>query len=339
MPELPEVETVVRGLKNKIEDHAIVAFDIRDNKVVRATEQDLVGRRVSRVWRRAKNIIFDLIDGDGSFDSKKSGSAQDFGEKALLFHLKMTGQLIWEKCAGEKDFCLRNRSGLSAKSDQTIGLLADGGPARNATQRFAGGHPDKAWLEKLPNKHTRAIFTFDDGGTLYFNDIRRFGYLKPLKNGRNGAPAYDGVFELLGPEPLEDGLTPKYLQKMAERFPNRKIKQFIMDQTIIAGVGNIYADEALFAARIAPMRLAKDINKNEWPKLIKSIRDALQQGIKYGGSSSENFVDAFGQQGKAHEYLKVYRKTGERCPNRCGGIIERTVIGGRGTHWCPACQR
>lgn len=295
MPELPEVETIVRGLRTKVEGRTIVSFKDRDSKVVQILSSDVLGRKIIKIWRRAKNIIFDLNDGS-----------------AIIFHLKMTGQLIWEKDAGHSDFLLRNRKG--------------------------GGHPDKAWLEKLPNKHTRAIFKFDDGSVLYFNDVRRFGYVKristqELMNGRTQELLKIGV------EPLGEGLTIEYLEKMVKRYPNRKIKQFLLDQSIIAGIGNIYADESLFQAGIKPTRLAKDSNKLEWQKLIISVKQVLEQGIKYGGSSSENFVDAFGQQGRAHEYLKVYRKTGQPCPNNCGGSIKRIVLGGRGTHFCPKCQK
>lgn len=232
---------------------------------------------------------------------------------ALIFHLKMTGQLIWEKCEGEKSFCLRNRKG--------------------------GGHPDGAWLEKLPNKHTRAIFYFDDESVLYFNDIRRFGWIKVIQRSKIKDQNYGALFNNIGVEPLEGELAPEYLAEMAKRYPNRKIKQFIMDQSIIAGVGNIYADESLFEAKIKPVRLASKVTKKEWEKLIIAIQEVLKQAIDFGGSSSENFVDAFGKQGEAHEHLKVYRKTGQKCPNDCGGAIERIVIGGRGTHFCPKCQK
>jgi len=290
VPELPEVETVVRGLKTKLKGREIVSFEDCDNKVVQISERDIADKKIDNIWRRAKNIIFDLNDGT-----------------SLIFHLKMTGQLIWEKCQGEQSFCLRNRAG--------------------------GGHPDRAWLENLPNKHTRAVFYFDDESVLYFNDIRRFGYIKKTEK--------NDIEKLLnsGVEPLEKDMTSEYLQTMAKRFPNRKIKQFIMDQSIIAGIGNIYADEALFESKIKPMRLAGKLKKDEWSVLVESIQNVLRIAIDFGGSSSENFVDAFGQQGEAHEHLSVYRKTGQPCPNSCGGSIERTVIGGRGTHWCRKCQK
>lgn len=139
MPELPEVETIKRGLQKTIVGKRIVGFDDRDNKVVRIKKSDIIDAKINDIERRAKIIIMKL---DSGID--------------LIFHMKMTGQLIWENCAGETDFCLRNRVG--------------------------GGHPDKAWLEKLPNKHTRAIFTFDDKSVLYFNDIRRFGWIKSTNN-------------------------------------------------------------------------------------------------------------------------------------------------------------
>lgn len=312
MPELPEIETIKRGLAKAIIGRKIVAFDDRDAKVVQIKKEEIVGSRIKDIWRRAKIVIFELISDKGSFDSKKPGSAQDFGEKALLFHLKMTGQMIWEACSGEKDFCLRNRKG--------------------------GGHPDKAWLEKLPNKHTRAIFKFDDGSVMYFNDIRRFGWIRKAKTKELKNQKTKELMNL-GVEPLGSELTTEYLTKMAKRFPGRKIKQFIMDQSIIAGIGNIYADEALFDAKIKPMRLVKNIKKSEWTVLIQSIKKVLEKGIKYGGSSAENFVDAYGQQGKAHEKLLIYRKTGSPCPGDCGGVVERTVIGGRSTHWCSKCQK
>ena len=296
MPELPEVETIKRGLERTIVGKKIVGFEDRDKKVVQIKKSDVVGAKIKKIDRRAKIIII-YLDNDQN----------------LMFHMKMTGQLIWEQNCGESDFYLRNRKG--------------------------GGHPDKAWLEKLPNKHTRAIFKFDDGSVLYFNDIRRFGWVRTQNKILNIKNQIDQTFAHLGVEPLGNDLTVEYLEKMAARYPIRKIKQFILDQTIIAGVGNIYADEALYDARLAPTRLSKDITSNELAVLIASIKKVLNQAIKHGGSSSENFVDAFGQQGRAHEHLKVYQKTGQKCPSACGGIVERIVIGGRGTHFCPSCQK
>ena len=142
----------------------------------------------------------------------------------------------------------------------------------------------------------------------------------------------------LGVEPFSKDFTDEYLIEKANRYPKRKIKQFVLDQTIIAGVGNIYADESLFRAGILPTRLVSNIQKHEWQKIINGIIKSLNIGLKYGGSSEENYLNAEGEAGTAHLYLKVYRKTGQKC-SKCGGKIQRIVLGGRGTHFCSNCQR
>jgi formamidopyrimidine-DNA glycosylase len=222
----------------------------------------------------------------------------------------MTGQLIWEACPGETEFCLKK-------------------------SRVAGGHPSPDWVAKLPNKHTRAIFSFDNKSVLFFNDVRRFGYLKLYKKSELKEIA---ELKKLGPEPFSKEFNIKYLIKRAEKIPNRKIKQFIIDQEIISGVGNIYVDEALFYAGILPTRAVKDISKTEWQKIIQSITKALELGLKYGGSSEDTYVDAFGNPGTMNNHTKVYRKKGQPC-GKCGTKVERIVLGGRGTHFCPVCQK
>lgn len=294
MPELPEVETVRRGLADKITGKKIMGFESRDVKVVQIDKKDIIGAKILDVARKAKMLIFELDN-----------------DKSILIHMKMTGQLIWEKCEGEKDFCLRNRT--------------------------AGGHPSKDWVEKMPGRHTRAIFSFDDKSVLYFNDLRRFGYIRiypteELKNLRTKE------LSNLGVDPFSKELSIKYLAEKAKRVPTRLIKLFIMDQSIIAGIGNIYADEALFYAGIIPTKKAKSLKKVEWQKLIYGIIKALELGLKYGGSSSDTYVNAEGIAGEAHKHLNVYRKTGEAC-KKCGTQVKRIVLGGRGTHYCPLCQK
>ncbi|MFA7244484.1 MAG: bifunctional DNA-formamidopyrimidine glycosylase/DNA-(apurinic or apyrimidinic site) lyase [Patescibacteria group bacterium] len=295
MPELPEVETIRKGLVAKIKGKTISDFESRDSKVVQLKPEDVIGAKILNVDRIAKMLLFKL-------DSKKS----------ILIHMKMTGQLIWEKCAGEKEFCLRNRT--------------------------AGGHPSKDWHEKMPGKYTRAIFHFDDESVLYFNDLRRFGYVRSysteeLKNLKTKELANIGI------DPFSSEFSVEYLKNRAKKIPNRPIKLFLMDQSIIAGIGNIYADESLFCAGIIPTRKVKDIKDAEWKKIISGIIKSLKLGLKYGGSSADTYVKADGTPGEAHKHLKVYRKTGENCPKKCGGKIKRITLGGRGTHFCPACQR
>jgi len=314
MPELPEVETIRRGLQKTIVGEKIKRFESRDSKVVQFAPKDIEGYFVGAIERRAKILIFLL-----STSLKPSPSkGEDVGGKALLCHLKMTGQLIWEECAGGKEHCLKK-------------------------SRIAGGHPSPDWIAKLPNAYTRAILRFDDKSVLFFNDLRRFGYMKLYDTNE-----LDNIPELkkLGPEPFDfvqgkpsKDFTVEYLIRRAAKIPNRKIKQFITDQEIISGVGNIYVDEALFYAGISPLRLVKNIQKSEWQEIIQSIKKALELGLKYGGSSEDTYVDAFGNQGIMGDHTKVYRKTGQPCPNGCGGVVKRITLGGRGTHFCQTCQK
>jgi formamidopyrimidine-DNA glycosylase len=304
MPELPEVETIRRGLESKIIGLKIVSFDVRDKKVVQVGPEEIVNSKIKDIRRRAKMLIFDLDN-----------------EKSLLFHLKMTGQLIW---SSQREIPLRGRA-VQGMTDNKK------------------GRPYLDWVAQLPNVYTRAVFTFDDKSALFFNDLRRFGYLKLYSTSE-----LDKIKELkdIGPEPFDprsgqvsSEFTVDYLKSQALKKLNWKIKQFITDQTIIAGVGNIYVDEALYYAGIMPTRLIKDISDEEWQKIHSGIIKALEIGLKYGGSSADTYVDAFGNQGEAHEHVNVYRCTGQPCPKKCGGVVKRIVIGGRGTHYCPECQK
>lgn len=221
--------------------------------------------------------------------------------KSLIIHLKLTGQLVYHKDGSRATF----------------------------------GHPIPFAGTTLPAKTTHVIFTFSDGSVLYFNDMRKFGYIKVVKT--------DEVDNLkvvreFGPEPF----TPEFtLNKFKEILSKKKkpIKLVLMDQTIIAGVGNIYANEALFLAKIHPQRKANELSEKEAEKLYQDLLEVLKKGIKYGGSSENAYVNALGEKGQMQEHFKAYGRQGESCPNHCGGIIKRITLGGRGTFFCPACQR
>ncbi len=288
MPELPEVEIVKRGLESKILGREIVEVEIRAKKLFSGEVSDVVGSKAKSISRHAKMIEVDLSNG-----------------KALLIHLKMTGQLIFDKKPGDK------------------------------CERMAGGHPSNDWVADLPNKFTHVIFKFKDGSVLYFNDLRKFGYIKVFDQDK-----IKDTRELkgLGPDPFTKELTEEYLMSVISRRPKSKIKQILMDQTNIAGIGNIYADESLFCAGISPLRLAKDVKRVELTKLIDCIRKVLKMGLEYGGSSENTFVDIDGKTGQMQNHFKIYRKTGNQCPGGCGKV-KRVVVGGRGTHYCPICQR
>jgi len=288
MPELPEVEIIKRGLEQKIVGKTIKNIDVRVTKIFQGEPKKIVGAKIISVDRFAKMIVIKLSNG-----------------KAMLIHLKLTGQLVFDCKEGDKS-C-----------------------------RTAGGHPSKDLRADLPSQFTHVIFYFDDGGVLYFNDLRKFGYIK-LYNSEE-IPDLK-VLKELGPDPYSKVLTPEYLMKVTSRRPKIKIKQILMDQTVIGGVGNIYADESLFCARVSPLRFAKDVSRSELDRIIKCIRSVMDFSIAHGGSSENTYVNIEGKKGGMQNFFKVYRQTGEACPE-CGGKIKRTVVGGRGTHFCSVCQR
>ncbi len=278
--------------------------------IKRGLEKKVVGRTIKNIEIRAQKVFHgdpELIKGARvkSFERKAKMIVVNLSNTySLLVHLKMTGQLVFD--------------------ERSCDLKA----------RVAGGHPSQDLRSCLPNKFTHVIFKFNDGSTLYFNDLRKFGYIKVYKT--------EDIAKLkvildLGPDPFSDKLTAEYLMGKITRRPKIKIKQLIMDQTVIAGVGNIYADESLFCAGISPLRAAKDVRRTQLIKWIECVRKVLKFSILHGGSSENTYVNAEGQKGQMQNFFKVYRQTGLPCP-QCGGKIVRTVVGGRGTHYCPACQ-
>ena len=219
---------------------------------------------------------------------------------SLVIHLKMTGQLVFR---GEKV--------------------------------FGAGHPTNSLVGELPDKSTRVIIDFTDGSKLFFNDQRKFGWMRLLPTIE--VPEID-FMKKVGPEPLENDFTVK---EFIERLYLRKgsaIKSVLLDQTIIAGVGNIYADESLWLARIHPETAVAKISKAKLVLLYNTLRDVLWTSIKNGGSTDRNYVNSEGQKGSYLSFAKVFRKQDQPCP-RCGTTIEKIRVAGRGTHICPKCQR
>jgi len=293
MPELPEVETIRRGLSERIVGKKITDLTFDWPKGFQGDKNKVTGSTIEKVERRAKTIRIKLNNGYN-----------------LLFHLKMTGQLIYR-----------------AESRKP--------KAKSAEDFFAGGHPDHDWHAELPNKHTRIVFTLDDNSTLFFNDLRKFGWCKVLTD-----QEVEAIHEKdYGLEPFDPKFTVEYLRMIAERVANRSAKQFLMDQAVIAGVGNIYADEALYLAKISPLRKVKDLSSQDWTMLRQAVIDILEKGIKYGGTTDSDYVNADGERGGMQNHLNVYHKAGGLCPAECGGKIERIKIGGRSTHYCPSCQK
>ncbi len=324
MPELPEVEIIKLGLQKRITGLKIKRVEILSPKSFQNVNgkpfdfaQSLRGRKVLNIWRKAKILGLELtpvILNEVKNPSRMrvsnklrdpSATPQD-DNVTLLFHLKMTGQLIW------------------------IG-----------NSRFIGGHPTPDMLESLPHKHTRVIFTFSDNSKLYFNDQRRFGWIKVIDSGSRQNDKRDvilNLFQDLGPEPLEEGFTWQILKSNLLHHKSQAIKVAILDQKVVAGIGNIYASEACFAAKIDPRKKVGDLGDREFKKLQKGVIRVLKDGIKYGGATKTHFVDSDGCKGYFLDYAFVYGRDKHPC-KKCDTEIKKVQLGGRGTYFCPKCQK
>lgn len=220
---------------------------------------------------------------------------------SLIIHLKMTGQLVF----------------------------------RGKDASFGAGHPNDSLIGELPDRSTRVTLTFQDGSRLFFNDQRKFGWVRLLPTVEVPELAF---FKKVGPEPLELDFTWQLLWERLQRRKNTSIKAAILDQTVLAGIGNIYADESLWDAKIHPTTLVRNVTRRDIKKLHAAIQHVLQLSIDSGGSSDKNYVDAEGRRGSYLTFANVFRREGQLC-NRCGATIIKTRVAGRGTHTCPVCQR
>jgi formamidopyrimidine-DNA glycosylase len=292
MPELPEVETIRQDLRKKILNKKIVQVEVRHHKSVMHENtkfvQALTGNAIKEIDRRGKLMIFRL----------KHGGLD------VLVHLKMTGQLIYEKEVGKR-----------------VDLVA-------------GGHKLSASdIENLPNEHTRIVFVFNDGSELFFNDLRLFGYMKLAEDA-----AVQKALKKFGPEPLTNDFTFAYFLSLFKKRKNTNLKALLLNQELIAGLGNIYVDEACWCAGIKPMRRVGSISPAQQQKLFTCIPKILKEALKHRGTTFRNFLDSSGRKGNYTDFLKVYDRDGEPC-KRCKTIIKKTRAAGRGTHYCPGCQK
>lgn len=216
---------------------------------------------------------------------------------SLAIHIKLTGQLVYQD---EK----------TAKS----------------------AHVSNARVGKLPNKFSHVIFNLDRGSTLYYNDPRRFGWIKVVKTTEVQVLPF---FKSLGPE-----FNDLKIEQFTKIISSSKlsIKPLLMDQKRISGIGNIYANDALYDSKVDPKRSANSLSSVEQKSLFSSIKKVFEMGLKYGGSSELNYVNALGEDGQYQNHTLIYGKKGEKC-KRDGSIIQKNYLGGRGTYFCPACQR
>ena len=272
MPELPEVETVRRGLETLILGKKISSIEIRYPKMIKtdleAFQNELVGQVIESMGRRGKYLLFYLTD------------------KVLISHLRMEGKYFY--------------------------------------------YPDQV----PKRKHAHVFFQFEDGGTLVYEDVRKFGTMELL------APQFlDAYFvsKKLGPEPREDDFDLQTFQAALSKS-KKPIKSHLLDQTLVAGLGNIYVDEVLWRAQVHPARPSQSLTAKEVAELHDQTIAVLGQAVEKGGSTIRTYTNAFGEDGTMQDFHQVYDKAGQEC-SRCGTVIEKIQLGGRGTHFCPQCQR
>ena len=275
MPELPEVETVVRSLEQHLPGLTITAVDLEKPEVIRFPRPEefiaqIVGRQFQKkLGRRGKYLLLHMSEG-----------------LTLVVHLRMTGRLIY------------------CDADTPV------------------------------EKHTHVIFHLNNHRQLRFTDVRRFGRLNLVPTAE--VQELSGLKEM-GPEPLDKEFTREFLKRELRRRRTR-IKALLLDQCFVAGLGNIYVDEALYKAKIHPERLAPDLTPREAASLHKAIVEVITEGIKHRGTSFRDYVDGDGQSGSYQHHLKVYNREGLPC-SHCGKPISRIKVAGRSSYYCSACQK
>jgi len=275
MPELPEVETVARGLREALPGRRILAVrlektDFIDDPV--AMELRLPGAAVSGIRRLGKNLVVDMVAGVGN------GEAGSF---SLLIHLGMTGQ---------------------------IAIISPDAP--------------------VP-KHTHVFLSLDDGRELRYTDVRRFGRMAILANDE-----HERVLGGLGIEPLEISAE-EFRARIGSR--NSQIKALLLNQSVMRGIGNIYADESLWRAKIHPRKVGSKLTGEELKLLHRAVQEILREAIRLRGSSISDYVDADGRKGTFQSKHRVYQRDGKKC-SRCGSLIKHAIVAGRSSHFCPRCQ-
>ena len=343
MPELPEVETVRRGLSERIIGLCIRKVEVFCEKSFVGKTSEVEGRKVVGLRRFGKALIIDLSGG-----------------KSMMVHLRMTGQLIFDGVGREpeeKDGAGLQKGGASVRGEDAAGLEEVDFEGR---KRYAAGHPSENFVAKLPNKQTRVVFYFDRGmagksgtegvdddfgdscdddearnaGILYFNDQRKFGFVKVLATDEVEREPFVAK---LAKEPWE--MTEEEFYAALQRHKGAPIKAVILDQGVIAGLGNIYADESLFMSGIHPERRAGSVSREEAGKLLRAAREVMTRSIESGGSTMATYVKTDGTRGNYLEkFAQVFRKEGQACP-KCGAEIVKIRVAGRGTHICPECQK
>jgi len=292
MPELPEVETIVRDLKKKIIGRTIKAAWFDAPKLIKPSAKNLQkikGLKIEDIKRRAKNILIYLSD-----------------KKLLLIHQKLTGHLLYGKWKIKK---------IQNSKFKVQSLL-------------------KGPLEEDVNNYIHLIFYLDNGWQMALSDLRKFA--KILFGSQEEIENLEEI-KKLGPEPLEKSFDFKKFKEVITR-KSGKIKQVLMDQNVIAGIGNIYSDEILWEAKIHPFRAVKSLSEDDLKKIFLSLKKILSEALRLRGTSVSDYRDPAGKKGYYEVRRRVYQREGEKC-RRCSALIKRVKIAGRSAHFCPKCQK
>jgi formamidopyrimidine-DNA glycosylase len=312
VPELPEVEYTARQLRHAIVDATIAgALVFWQRSIGHPDLPDFLAgiaqSRILGVRRRGKFLVMDLE-----------------GELLLTIHRRMSGNLLLLPPGWEIDTSLR---------ESDLATWDRKGPTFSIRETHSEQQGNQQTIVSSPKTaYCRVCFNLTDGRRLLFTDPRKFGRIELWPREQEAE-----ALERLGPEPLSDEFT---VESLAQRLVGRRgaIKQVLLSQEVIAGLGNIYADEALFYARIHPLRRAGSLTVEEVRWLHEGIIAVLTLGIEHGGTSFNEYRDLWGEAGDNYDHVRVYQQEGKPCP-RCGTLIERIVVGQRGTHFCPTCQK
>ncbi len=302
MPELPEIETIKLQLEEKLTGERISAIETLHKKSVQGDTRQVIGKKIIGVRRLGKMLVINLEN-----------------DLHLAIHFKMSGQLVLVS-SDKKPASRQGGQATRIKNREKI--------------RIVGGHPSGDWTGKLPSKHTRAIFKLQSGAKMYFNDQRIFGWVRVVSSLQL---AEDSFVKNLGPEPWN--ITDDQFYELI-RKRKKAIKLVIMDQTVISGIGNIYANDGLWEARIHPGRNAQSLASQEAKLLRASLIKVLREGIRYGGATTSDakYINLDGLGGHYQEHFRTYDREGKKCLRSDGGVIKKITLGSRGTYFCPKCQ-
>lgn len=303
MPELPEVEYTARQLRASVVGATIQEACVFWERTIGYPAlpdflAQVAERRIEGVRRRGKFLLLNLS-----------------GDLLLTVHRRMTGNFLLLPPGWEIDTSLRERDRAAWNTR---------GPQFRLPEQYSSYSREA--------QYCRACLILSDGRCLLFTDLRKFGRIELWPRERE-----EEALAGLGPEPLDAEFS---VERFAEALARRKtgIKQALLDQSIVAGVGNIYADEALFYAGIHPLRRTDSLTLEEIGRLREGVVSVLTLGIEHGGTSFNNYRDLWGEAGENYNHVRVYHQEGKPCP-RCGSLIERSVIAQRSTHFCPHCQK